>query len=51
MVHSAALDPHLVEARHVAVHGLPLSAASERRRRRVRDCVEHSVDLGGDLRG
>src|SRR3546814_6158519 len=36
VVHAPALHPDLVEARHAAVHRLPLTATGERRRRSLR---------------
>jgi hypothetical protein len=33
------------------VHRFPLAATRERRRRRSRNGIEHSVELRGDLRG
>ena len=51
MVHPAALDPHLIEANHVAVHGLPLATTRERWWRCLGDGVEHSVNFDCDLWG
>src|SRR5690606_30351034 len=49
MVLAAALNADLVQAGHVAVHGLPLATAAERRRRRFGDSVQDGMDLGDDL--
>lgn len=49
MVLAASLDANLLVARHVAVHGLPLSAAGERRGWGGGDGIEDGVDLGRDL--
>ena len=49
MVLAASLDSYLIEASHIAVHCLPLTATSESRRRCLRNCGEHRMNLSGDL--
>src|SRR3546814_14582856 len=49
VVHAPAMHPDLVEARHAAVHRLPLTATGERRRRSLRHGMQHRVDTSSAL--
>jgi hypothetical protein len=49
VVHPCSPHADLVEPRHLTVHGLPLTATRECRRRRLGDSVKDCEDLGDHL--